>query len=754
MNDNPVNLSNCDLEPIRVPGRIQSHGLLIAVDTHFAIQYHSDNTSMVPGLPANLIGMNLGDIEDVFNSGRPFCEVKVLVNNIFQKVSERNNPVSITLDGRPFNLILSASGPYCLLEIEEDVTRSGQDISSTIGRSISEMLVDRNLGHLLDNTAQQVKSIIGFDRIMIYRFANDGHGEVVAESKNEALPALLGLHYPASDIPRQARELYKLNLTRFIANVQAAPSRIIASPGQEDALDLTYAQLRAVSPIHIQYLKNMKVESSFSISIICHGELWGLIACHNYSPKFINYQSRESAGMIGQIFSSALEFRQDQHNHEVFGQYKTGVDALSKNLQKSKSLQAALITSEVNLMNAVDATGAVLIYENQISRIGKTPNDQQLYELVDWIKNNVSQTLYHTNQLSQAYPEAADFKDVGCGILISVLSKEDVSYLLWFKPELIQTINWAGDPSKPVVMGDNMLHIISPRNSFEIWSESVAGASAPWNSEELRSVTRLREEILFVINQKAADLIALNDKLKLAYEELDIFSHTIAHDLKNPLSAVMGYAQLLQMEDNPPDASHSIDRIIAAGGRMSQMITEILEHSKAGQTELNLCNVNVRPIIDEFIVDLAIAYDPGRVVFTIGELPLIQGDPIMIYQVFANLLGNAVKYSRGSDVIRISVTATVQGPEIVFRIADNGQGIDHGQEHKIFELFHRANNVGTTEGSGVGLAIVRKIMDRHGGKIQVTSTLGTGTTFLLYFKGNDIGHQQAASTYSNFQGSK
>ncbi|MCF2496707.1 ATP-binding protein [Dyadobacter chenhuakuii] len=357
----------------------------------------------------------------------------------------------------------------------------------------------------------------------------------------------------------------------------------------------------------------------------------------------------------------------------------------------------------------------------------------------------LSETLYHTSQLSAVYPDAAAFKDVACGILISVLSRDDASYLMWFKPEVIQTVNWAGDPNKPVVTGDNMLSIISPRNSFEVWSQSVAGASALWNSEELRSVTRLREEILFFINQKAAELIALNDKLKVAYEELDIFSHTIAHDLKNPLSSVLGYAHLLKMEDNDPDTSHSIDRIIAAGKRMSRMITEILQHSKAGQTELNFCSVNVRPMIEDFIVDLAIAYEPGRVVFTIGELPLIQGDPVMLCQVFENLLGNAVKYSQGADIIRISVTATVQGPEIIFRISDNGQGIDHGQEHKIFDLFQRASNVGTIEGTGVGLAIVRKIMDRHGGKIQVKSTFGIGTTFFLHFKQNIIGQHQAAT---------
>src|SRR5690606_16721101 len=161
--------------------------------------------------------------------------------------------------------------------------------------------------------------IINYDRVMIYKFAEDGHGEVVAEARNTDLAPWLGLHYPASDIPQQARELYKVNLTRIIADVHAEPSKILVEElDSEKSLDLSSSQLRAVSPIHIQYLKNMSVCSSFSISLIYHKELWGLIACHNYSPRFINYKSRESAKLIGQILSSALEFRQDEENQSTY----------------------------------------------------------------------------------------------------------------------------------------------------------------------------------------------------------------------------------------------------------------------------------------------------------------------------------------------------------------------------------------------------------------------------------------------------
>lgn len=730
----PVDLSNCDVEPIHIPGQIQSHGFLIAFDENFLIQYHSGNLVTDRGLTANLTGLYLDAIHTVFKLDKSVSFIKEIVNSGFLNGFDKNNPSPVLLNGEAFHMILSSGNPYCLLEFEPVREDAGRDVQNNIGRSISEMLADRDLSHLLQNTANQIKNIIEYDRIMIYRFAHDGHGEVVAEARNENLPPLLGLHYPASDIPKQARELYKINLTRLIANVHTIPAALITASNQQNHLDLTHSQLRAVSPIHIQYLKNMKVDSSFSISIICHGELWGLIACHNYTPRFIDYKSRQSAKLIGQIFSSALGFRQDQMDQEIFGKYKMGVDSLTRNLLKSGNLRNALTGFEISLIDAVDASGAVLVYQNQISRIGQTPNEDQLYRLIGWLKKNVTQHIFFTSCLSELYPGAADFKNVACGIMVSVLSQEDNSYVMWFKEELVQTVKWAGNPEKSTEPDIHGFTHISPRHSFEVWSQTVAGISKTWNNEEIKSVTRLREEILFAVNQKATELITHNEKLKQAYEQLDTFSYTLAHDLKNPLSAVKGYAQLIRMEENTPDTEHSIDRIIAGADKMNRMISEILAYSKVGESEFERKNVEVRPLIDEFIRDLEVVYDPARIEFIIGETPAIQGDPLMISQVFANLLSNAVKYSQGVEGSKIRIDGKVQDSEIVYIISDNGIGIEPEQMPRIFELFKRAGNVGAIEGSGVGLAIVKRIIERHKGTIRVESKPGAGSTFFLTFK--------------------
>src|ERR1700761_5714254 len=405
--NSPVNLTNCDTEPIHIPGQIQSHGFFIAIDKEGLVQFHSENTvNFLPDLSANLLGKSISSIESNFSKNAPSDFIMKLIN-LASVNMELINPFHAEVNNQSFYLVISASGPYHLLEFEPAVSNIKTDVQKMIGHSISEMLAGRDLSGLLNNSASQVKSLINYDRVMIYRFAEDGHGEVIAEAKNEDIPSWLGLHYPASDIPNQARELYKLNLTRIIADVNTTPSKIVTTQlGSATSLDLTYSQLRAVSPIHIQYLKNMGVRSSFSISLLYKKELWGLIACHNYSPRFIDYKSRELSKLIGQILSSALELRQDKVNEDLQERFKSNVNDLLQAMLKNNSIEDALTNQDITLLDVTNATGAVLVYDHHTYRLGNTPDEKQLQPLLTWIKANVTETFYSTNELPSLYSDA------------------------------------------------------------------------------------------------------------------------------------------------------------------------------------------------------------------------------------------------------------------------------------------------------------------------------------------------------------
>lgn len=730
-----IDLTNCDREPIHIPGKIQSHGFLIVINRNDIIVYHSDNiASFIPDIEPNLLGKHINTVEPIIGKNEPPNFINQLTT--FGKVNgfEQINPFNTDIRGRAFHLIISASADLYLLEFEPARSDSATDVQRMIGRSISDMLADKNLQNLLNNSATQVKNVIGYDRVMVYRFADDGHGEVIAEAKNAELPSWLGLHYPASDIPKQARELYKVNLTRLIANVHTPPAAILTIADNEAPLDMTNSHLRAVSPIHIQYLKNMGVESSFSISLIYKTELWGLIACHNYSPRFIDYRSRESAKLIGQILSSALEFRQDEENQQVQELFKSAVDQLSRLMLKDNNIDDALTAHSVNLLNAVDAPGAALIFENNITKLGITPNDQQITGLVAWLKNNIAENFYYTEQLPAEYPEAALFRNVASGIMVTTLSREMGEYVIWFKPEQMETITWAGNPEKPVEVNAGGVSQLSPRHSFEAWSQTVTGTSKSWTNEEVKSVVRLRSEITYAINQKAGAIRLLNEKLKQAYEELDTFSFTISHDLKNPISTIKSFAQiLLRDEDMKPQSVKILERINKGADKMNNMINEVLDYSRIGRSELVLSDIDPAPMIHDIVRDLLLIYGVDESSITIGNIPRIQGDEVMLSQVFSNIISNAVKYSMRSEPPRVNIAGTENENEVIYTITDNGLGIDIKQLPRIFELFHRTDNVGDIEGTGVGLAIVKRIVEKHRGKIWVDSEPGKGSTFYVAF---------------------
>ncbi len=730
-----VDLTNCDREPIHIPGKIQSHGFLFVINQDNIIVYHSDNiTLFVPDISPNLLGKHINTIEPIIGKNEPPNFISQLLSFGKVKGFDQTNPFNTEIRGVAFHLIISVSADFYLLEFEPAHSDSATDVQKMIGRSIAEMLADKNLQNLLSNSAVQVKKVIGYDRVMVYRFAEDGHGEVISEAKNTELPSWLGLHYPASDIPKQARELYKLNLTRLIANVHAEPSAILTIADNEVPLDMTNSGLRAVSPIHIQYLKNMGVESSFSISLMYKGELWGLIACHNYSPRFIDYRSRESAKLIGQILSSALEFRQDEENQHTQALFKSAVAQLSRLMLKDTNINHALTAHSVNLLNAVDAPGAALIFENHIHTLGITPTDLQITSVVAWLKNNVSDNFYYTNQLPVEFPESALFKNVASGIMVTTLSRELGEYVIWFKPEQLETITWAGTPDKPVEITVDGVAQLSPRHSFEAWSQTVSGTSKNWTNEEVKSVMRLRSEITYAINQKAGAIRLLNEKLKEAYEELDTFSFTISHDLKNPISTVKSYAQILLRDKGMnPQSVKILERINKGADKMNNMINEVLDYSRIGRLELTLSNIDPKPIIQDIVRDLLLIYDFDESCITIGKTPRIQCDPVMISQVFSNIISNAIKYSMHSNPPKVTISGTKNNHEVVYSITDNGLGIDIKQRPRIFELFHRTDNVGDIEGSGVGLAIVKRIIDKHKGKVWVESELGNGSTFNILF---------------------
>jgi chemotaxis family two-component system sensor kinase Cph1 len=417
--------------------------------------------------------------------------------------------------------------------------------------------------------------------------------------------------------------------------------------------------------------------------------------------------------------------------HEDF---KRNISRLAKILQEKDNIKEALLLEPANLLSVVQSKGAVVVYGNDISKIGLTPDDEQLNGLVHWIKENVTEQIYHTTSLRASYPPAEAFRAIASGVMVCVLSKKLGEYIIWFKPEQIHHVTWAGNPDKPVVLGENGLLNISPRHSFASWEQTISGTSVDWRVEEIISVTQLKEEITNAINVKANTIRTMNERLRLAYEELETFSYTISHDLKSPIASIKSYAQLLIRDEMVLDRGQKmIHRIADRADQMNLMINAILDYSRIGRSDIEYRKINAGTLIDDIVKDLALIYNASNLQVTIGETPDLFGDPIMMLQVFSNLIGNAAKYSGQNGQSIIHIEGHMDETNIVYTIKDNGRGIAKEDIPKIFELFNRMNNVQDIEGSGVGLAIVKRIIEKHKGFVWAESELNVGSTFYVSF---------------------
>ncbi|MEO7314927.1 MAG: ATP-binding protein [Ginsengibacter sp.] len=733
-----LKLTNCDIEPIHIPGAVQGHGILVAINIQSGlISYLSENVQSLTGIEAkSFLNKNLTVLADSMQLEN--LDVPLFLKTLLEKIRKGEsldftNSKLVQIDNKPYNLIYHISGNDLIIEIEP----GGEDqlqLESKIGHIVTQTLKVRNLETLLKTAAKEIKQIIKYDRVMIYKFAREGHGQVVAEDKNEDLDPFLGLWYPASDIPKQAREMYKLNLVRLIADVDTATAPIFTLAGNKEPLDLTHSQLRAVSPMHIEYLKNMGVQSSFSISLISKGKLWGLIACHNYSPKFINYQARETSKLIGQIIYSALEFRLEDEDQQTSNLKKENLITIQSQIEKEDMVDA-LSKNSVTIQHITSAIGVAIIVDNQITCLGQTPDINEIKNIATWLIEHSEKDIYFTSHFSAVYAPASQFSHVASGLLCCILSRELKEVILWFKPEQIQEVTWAGKPDKPIERNGKGNNDLTPRKSFEKWTEIVKHAAIPWTSAEVNAVEKIREHLIFAIKRKADATNLLNEKLKLAYEELDAFSFTISHDLKTPLSAIQGYAQLLEISDDYSfaDQKNILGKIINASIKMNGMMNEILRYSQVGKDAHNNKMIDMTALLDEIKAEITSQIQYQEVEMEMGEIINITGDPVMISQVFSNLLSNAIKYSSKALRPKVVIASKLNYNEIIYSIADNGIGIDTKYHGRVFELFKRLDNVDDIEGTGVGLTIAKRIVEKHNGKIWFESMIGKGTTFYVAF---------------------
>ena len=729
-----VNITNCDREPIHIIGKSQEHGVIIVCDVEtLNISQCSENISAILGIShTKALGQSL---EQVLS--------KKVASSFKKKLANKESllPKKLKIGEQKFLCIPSISGEHLIIDVEP----SGKSIDpihfqEQLTKILTELDASESVNDMCQQAALLVKHLFDYNRIMIYKFDEEWNGEVVAEVKEPELESWLGLHYPATDIPKPAREIFMKQGVRIISDVHYKASPIVPeiSPITGQPLDISNSELRAVSPIHIEYLKNMKVGASLTAAIVLNGELWGLVACHHYSPKFITYHQRQSCLFLTQVFSNKLAVKTANTFLENISKSDEVRKKLVLQMTSIRNIADALYRFDPKFTDIIECGGGALVMDSEIYLVGKTPDLHQVENLFqNYLKKQ--ELFFSAKCLSKIFPEASDYCDKAAGIISAQIGEQGNVYLIWFRPEAKETVSWGGNPEKIGYVKDG-IEYLTPRKSFDRWTEKVAGVAKPWQDYDYEAVNALRESITHILVKKQKEQIDnLNSKLVEANKELETFSYSVSHDLRAPLRGIDGYARILKdhyMDRLDDYSQKAVKTIVRSASEMDTLIEDILSYSKVGQTKLSKQIISIQHIVENAFDAQNVENNYPKTTIKIAEkLPKIMGDRRMISQLVNNLISNALKYSTKKENPVVEIGYAHEGDKIIYFVKDNGVGFDPKHKDKIFEVFSRVATDDFT-GSGIGLSIAKKVVDKHKGELWVETTPGEGATF--YFSLPDL----------------
>lgn len=830
------NLEDCEVEPIHIPGFIQPFGIVLATDANYTIQYVSSNVEDVINIPAyRLLGVSIQSV-----LGIAFEPIR---RELDESVADDPIITEFVINGQQYHLTCNRQGDMILFDwdpvIDDYRPLKAQDFFIQVQRHVSQLQSATDIRTLCQLAADAIQALIGFDRVMVYRFDDvEGHGEVIAEANTGRLESYLGLHYPATDIPKQARDLFYLNGVRMIPNVDDTPVQLLAVSADLPPLDLSRSMMRGVSPGHIIYLQNMGVTASMSISITYGGNLWGLFACHHADPRYISRDVREMCSFLGMVFSAQISAIVKKEAAERDRQMLTRLNAITRQLREGDGLINTIRQLLPLLMDLIDAGGIALVDRAQIDHVGQTPTDDQIMQLVRWHQSMDHGPLFYTHTLGAINPAAQDYADVASGVMIMNLSSQRNSTLIWFRPGIERTITWGRqipqDPNEPQ---------LTPGNSFQQWRQLVRGRADRWDdniikimSEFLSTIVDLQlkqltlthyaqfeqilsslpaiifihwdDEILYVnpftanftgqpvsywVNrpisallpgielsakgrtQQEVQLTAGNGQQHWMYAQsmpiyfppdqtqapatltqifditarkqaeetmfaleleqqrvriLTEFLQDVSHDLRTPLAVLqssMYFIKRTAPESQQKRTQEMENQISYMTNMLDSMFTMVsldrVDELSKEAVDLNaLINILVertQPTLLIKHITLVTDLNP--------ELPAIPGHVFELERCLVNLVENAIKFS--PDGSQITLVTRFDDTHAYIDISDEGIGIPADKLDDVFKRFYKADSARNKPGSGLGLSIVKKIIDLHGGEITVSSTVGTGTTF-------------------------
>jgi len=743
VNRDIVNLTNCEHEPIHIPGSIQPHGFLIGIDEDSRkITFCSKNSAQYCGLAYDyLLGKTFAEAFGEDNK-------TIIADYIKTLGSDSALPQKLILSDKNFLFSVHKSNNIYIIEAEPEnpETNLEENLYKQSVKFVSYMNSTSTLKELCELVAKGTREVTGYDRVMVYRFDKEYNGEVFAESCRDDLEPFLGLHYPHTDIPPQARELYMRNLLRLITDINYTPVPIYTiDDGQQKNLDLSISILRSTSPIHVEYLQNMGVGATLTISLIHRGRLWGLIACHHYSQKNLSPEVRLAAQLQGQFITSQIDVRQLNEEYDVARKTNIALEKLTSFNLPPVSESFKIISVSEELLKICNASGVSLLISGKIYKNGLTPSDTDIEKLSNWFLNYSNDTTFFTDKLVNFVPDLKQVCDKISGVIYHPLGNNNS--VIWYRPETLTEVNWAGDPEKSIIHDSNGMH---PRNSFNLWKQVIKYRSKPWLQPELNAAANyahaLQKQIgLLLMSREEEKYRKLSEQLKESNAELENINWISTHDLQEPLRKIQFFASMLlskQDENLSEKAFENITRMSISANRMQTLLVDILKYTRIKYAADAFQKTDMNEIVADVLQEIKDTISENHTKVHFNKLPVVNGVPFLLRQLVSNLIQNSMKYASAerTPVIKIeflpeSQTNNYTNNNLCHAIAFSDNGIGFGEQYaeSIFNIFTRLHGHSEYKGSGVGLALCKKIMQTHGGAITATGRPEEGATFTIYF---------------------
>ena len=760
-----ADITNCEREQIHIPGSIQPHGCLLALEPGDLRILHAggDTLALLGVEPRALLWSPLSE--------RVGPRLTATINGAGNDTPPTRRLLSLDTGFAPRGIecdaVVHRSDGLLILELEPRILSDDHpgDTFGLVQDLVSDIQRARGVPEFKQAMVDGVRHVSGFDRVMLYRFLADGTGAVDAESLAPGVESYLGLRYPASDIPAQARDLYLRNTLRLIPDARYTPAPIHAAAEVvgDRPLDLSHSLLRSVSPIHLEYLANMGVAASMSISVVIEGRLWGLIACHHRTTRRLPARIRMALDLFGSMSSFQLETRL---NAEFFAERvrgKTIHETLLKDLAGDADVLGKLRRARTILMDYVPAGGLALCIDGHFDPIGRTPAEQDVRALVAWLNDTVTDGLFHTDRLSESYPPAAAFVDTGAGILAVSVSRSPRDYLIWFRPEVIHTVSWAGNPDK--AMSASALDgtgRLSPRKSFADWRQEVRGQSDPWLSADVAMAGALRVSLLEVVlkhvdqlarererarlkqdlllaelderilqwEQTAGQLRVESDRRAILEAELsqvlrrtvieqEVERQRIARELHDSLGQYLT-AMSLDLDGIARDRSASsavkarVERLKTLAADAGQEVNHLAwEIRPTALDDLGL-QTAIQQFVEQWAERSTLQFDLHM---TLESRRLPAAVESVLYRVLQESIHNVVKHAAAT---RVGLILEATGTEVRLIVEDNGKGFAADAEGA------------RPPSSRLGLLGMRERLALVGGSLEIESFQGEGTTLLVH----------------------